>query len=101
VEALRTLDRRYAQGGLAAADFAERRAFVLALLDGVSQVELSDGILDRAESAFPTPLRTLDALHLATAWVYARDREESLTFATHDAELAIGARALGFDVIGV
>lgn len=101
VEALRTLDRRRANGGIVDSDFAARRAFVLALLDGIDQVELSSSILDRAAEPFPTPLRTLDALHLATAVAVARALDDRLAFATHDIELGVGARAMGFTVLGV
>jgi len=50
-------------------------------------------------SHFPTPLGTLDAVHLvsATGW---REQFEGLVFATHDAALAAAAQANGFDVIG-
>ncbi len=98
IEALRTLDRRFASGHLGASDLADRRAFVLLLLDGADEIGLSEPILERAENPFPTPLRPLDALHLATALALARQTE--VTFATHDAELAIGARAVGLRVIG-
>jgi hypothetical protein len=48
----------------------------------------------------PTPLGTLDALHLATALIW-RDRMGSLpTLATHDATLGLAARTFGFDVRG-
>lgn len=98
VEALRTLDRRHAQGGMTDADFALRRAFVLGALDSLDQVSVDEAILARAEAPFPTPLRTLDAIHLATAAALARDG--AITVATHDLELGTAARAMGFQVIG-
>ena len=48
----------------------------------------------------PTTLGTLDAIHLASALVL-REEVPDLVFATHDRQPAIGARALGFEVIGV
>lgn len=98
LEALRTLDRRFAQGGIGTSELADRRAFVLSLLDGIDEIALSEPILERAENPFPTPLRTLDAVHLASALALAR--QTAVTFATHDAELAIAARAVGLSVVG-
>ncbi len=99
VEALRTLDRRFAAGGLAPAELAVRRAFVLTLLDGVDEIGLTEPILERAENPFPTRLRTLAALHLASALALARTTP--VTFATHDVELGIAARAVGLAVVGI
>ncbi len=49
----------------------------------------------------PTPLGTLDALHLATALIW-RDRIGSLPIvATHDSALGLTARAFGFEVRGI
>jgi len=45
-------------------------------------------------------LKTLDAIHLATAMSW-RDRiGQGLPFATHDAQLATAARSMGFEVLG-
>lgn len=101
VEVLRTLDRlRHVEArpeqGLV--ELRERAFALLALLD---VVELSHAVLRRASNPFPTLLRTLDALHVATALLW-RDvqTDEPFAFATHDAAQAAAARALGFAVIG-
>jgi predicted nucleic acid-binding protein len=100
VECLRTLDRLVRRGALDAADAAERRAAVYGLLEAVELVELAAPVLARAAQPFPTPLGTLDALHLATALLWRERGERSLAFATHDAELGLAARASGFEVVG-
>jgi hypothetical protein len=50
----------------------------------------------------PTILGTLDSIHLASALEIreATDVPVALMFATHDEQLARGARAFGFQVIG-
>jgi hypothetical protein len=48
-----------------------------------------------------TPVRTLDATHLATALMVRERAASSITFVTHDAPQAAAARALGFAVVGV
>jgi hypothetical protein len=63
-------------------------------------VPLGRPVLERAAQSFPTLLGTLDAIQLASALV-VRDRFEDLSLATHDQELAIAARAVGFEVQGI
>jgi len=100
VECLRTLDRRAAQGLLPRAIFPERRALLLAFLARLDRVEISRAILTRAAEPFPTPLGTLDALHLATALAWRQRYDDDLALATHDLALAQAARAEGFVVWG-
>lgn len=68
------------------------------LLRRVAQAELLPSILARATDPFPVPVRTLDALHLATAH-FIRERDRSLTVATYDSRMAAAARAMGFAVM--
>jgi predicted nucleic acid-binding protein len=101
VECLRTLDRLRIRGTIPERTLAEHRAVVYDLLEALEVVDISRTVLSRAASPFPTSLGTLDAIHLATAMAYRDMRGVELRFATHDAELAIAARSVGFDVIGV
>jgi hypothetical protein len=64
-----------------------------ALLGGVALVELSPLILERALRPFPTPVRTLDALHLATI-DYLRVHHGPLQLSTLDARMRDAAQAL-------
>ena len=57
------------------------------LLARVSMVELSPLALRRALEPFPGPLRTLDALHLASV-EYLRGQRLRVTLATYDARMA-------------
>ena len=99
VEALRTLDRARIRLRLGDEELARRRADVLGALEAFHLARLEPAVLDRAAEPFPTLVRTLDALHLATA-VLVRARYADLVFATHDLEQATAARALGFRVLG-
>jgi hypothetical protein len=58
-------------------------------------------ILERAAQPMPTELGTLDAIHLATALLWRDMTRNELVMATHDAALAVGARAHGLRVVGV
>jgi hypothetical protein len=48
-----------------------------------------------------TPVKTLDALHLASALLWRERRSPDLIFATHDPQQARAARALGFECVGI
>ena len=63
------------------------------LLDRVAMIELSPVVLHRALDPFPAPVRTLDALHLASI-EFLRTQHTAVELATYDARLADAARAL-------
>lgn len=64
------------------------------LLGRVALVELASPVLERALEPFPAPVRTLDAMHLATlSFLHAQGQPVPL--ATYDERLAAGASALG------
>ncbi|MEY4512880.1 MAG: hypothetical protein RLZZ450_5002 [Pseudomonadota bacterium] len=100
VEALRSIDRARVLLQLDDAEVAERRAAVLELLSTFRLARVERRVLERAADPFPTLLRTLDAIHLATADLIRRTVKD-LVFATHDRELGTAARAIGLRVIGI
>jgi predicted nucleic acid-binding protein len=100
-ESLRTLDRLRLRKSLSDAEVATRRAAILALIGTLELVESDSGVLERAAQPMPTELGTLDAIHLATALLWRDQARISITMATHDAALALAARAHGLPVVGV
>jgi predicted nucleic acid-binding protein len=101
VESSRTIDRLRLQGSLTTDEAASRLRVIADWLEAIDLVLLRAPVLSRASEPLPTPLGTLDALHLATALVW-RDRMGSLsTVATHDGALGLAARAFGFEVRGI
>jgi predicted nucleic acid-binding protein len=101
VECLRTLDRLRLAGHLSDSELARRREMVFRLLASTHVVELYPAILRRAAQPLPTSLATLDAIHLATAMMWQEENTSPIVMATHDAALALAARASGLAVIGV
>jgi predicted nucleic acid-binding protein len=77
VECLRALDRLRLDGDMPDRELARRRATVLTVLSGIDVVRLNRAVLERAAEPFPTRLRTLDALHVASA-LLARARAAAL-----------------------
>lgn len=65
------------------------------VLDGIALVPIDDAILRDAADLSPAGLRTLDALHLATARSVAEDISSLITY---DGRLAEAATAAGITV---
>lgn len=65
--------------------------------DGVEAVDIHDAVVERA-CALTGELKSLDAIHLATATLLDRPRDP-VTVLTHDARLAAAARARNIAVV--
>lgn len=100
VECLRTLDRLRLHENVDGREIALRRETVYRLLEEMDVVQPTGPVLARASQPLPVPLGTLDAIHLATALLWRERGAADLVMATHDAALAVAARACGFRVVG-
>ncbi len=65
-----------------------------AMLGRIALLELTPPVLSRALAAFPVPLRTLDALHVASI-EHLRRQAQDVELATYDRRMTDAARALG------
>lgn len=70
------------------------------ILARVSLVELAPSVLARALEPFPAPVRTLDALHLATVH-YLVSQRQPLALATYDGRMRACAERMGFGLAEV
>jgi predicted nucleic acid-binding protein len=68
-----------------------------ALLARISFIEMTPLVLARALEPFPSPVRTLDALHLASA-SFLVAQGASLSVASYDERFVAAARALGLAI---
>ncbi len=64
------------------------------LLERLAILEMLPNVLARALEPFPAPVRTLDALHLASI-EFLRGRGQAVELASYDDRLIHAARALG------
>jgi predicted nucleic acid-binding protein len=67
------------------------------LLARLAMIDLSPVVLARATEPFPVPVRTLDALHLASA-DFLRAQKQTVEIASYDSRLVLAARKMGFVV---
>jgi len=79
---------------------ARYRHLLFEKLESVDLFRVTDEILAYASQAYPFAMRSLDAIHLATALDWQQRNKQDLTFATHDDGLAKAARMVGFRVLG-
>ena len=100
VECLRTLDRLRMLEQHSDEAIATRREAVYRLFESMGLVEIGRAVLSRASQPWPTVLGTLDAIHHATALLWKERSTTDLVMATHDAALAVAARASGLRVVG-
>lgn len=100
VECLRTIDRLTRRGLLDLPEVAIRRGAVFRLLEECDMIDLSRTIMRRAGEPFPTPLGTLDAIHLTSALAWRDASGADVVVATHDRELATAAQAMGLATVG-
>jgi hypothetical protein len=70
---------------------------VQSLIGRVAFLELIGDVLGRVRSSFPTPARTLDALHLASLW-FLREQGQNVVLATYDGRMRAAATKLGFQL---
>lgn len=70
------------------------------LVERLAILELVPNVLTHALEPFPVPVRTPDALHLASV-EFLRGRGVAVELATYDERLAAGARSLGIPLAAV
>ena len=97
LEARRALDRLRLDAALDDADLATAHDELRAIERSIGTIALTRAVVRRAAFPMPTAVKTLDALHLASALLLAERRNVTVRFATHDAQQALAARALGMD----
>lgn len=68
------------------------------LIGRIALIELSRPVLSRALEPFPAPVRTLDALHLASM-EFLRTRGQRIELASYDERMIVAARAMAIEVV--
>jgi hypothetical protein len=99
IECRRAIDRLRLEGSYDDAQFAAAIEELVRIERTLKRIRLTKSIIQGASRSMPTVVKTLDAIHLASALAIRERRGVELAFATHDAQQAIAARALGFHCI--
>lgn len=97
-EATRALVRARVAGRLTLADERAGIRWLQAFRRHCDVVAVTDAVMARAGRPFPIePIRTLDAVHLATAELLG-EPPQLVTIVTRDSRVIDNARAMGYDI---
>lgn len=91
LECRRTLDRIRIQEHLDNEEVSELFFELDLILKAMRVIQLGSAVLTRAKASFPTVVRSLDAIHLATA-----ELTSASVFFSKDHQQLTAARAIGF-----
>jgi uncharacterized protein len=100
IESRRVIDRLRVQAALNDHELADVHHDLTRIERAIGAIPLTRPVLHRASLPMPTAVKTLDAIHLASALLLRERRTASLMFATHDPQQLRAARALGFECLG-
>jgi predicted nucleic acid-binding protein len=101
VESRRVIDRMRLDLSLDDQGVAEAQEELARMQGVIGRIPLTRIVLHRASLPMATAVRTLDAIHLASALLFNEQSAIPFVFATHDAQQATAARALGLECIGL
>jgi predicted nucleic acid-binding protein len=99
VEARRSIDRLRLAAALDDDGVAQAQQELRMVEAAIRRIAVNRPVLRRASQPMATQVKTLDAVHLASALLFQERAGASVIFATHDARQALAARALGFDCV--
>lgn len=100
VEARRTIDRLRLKRALDDHGLADAHQALSTTVRAINLIQITPEVLQRASRPMPTHVKTLDAIHLASAQLFAERTDTNIVFGTHDRSQATAAHALGFEVVG-
>ena len=100
LEARRVIDRLRLEAALDDEGVALAQEQLTRIERTIGQIALTRAVLRRAALPMATAVKTLEAIHLASAMLLEEHRAIQVIFATHDAQQATAARALGFECRG-
>jgi len=97
IECRRFLDRMRIEARWTDDDVAHAGAQLRKLERVLAKIRLTATVMERASLPMPTIVKTLDAIHIASASLVRERFQPNLAFITHDRQQARAAIALGFE----
>ena len=98
IEIHRTLERLYLERKLAIEDYSQVIGDARLLFESITMISLTKEIFDRAKESFPTPIKTLDSIHMSCILWLQKNQNKDVTLCTLDRQQTNCAKALGFCV---
>jgi len=98
VECNRTLGRLRLENRINDAEVSALKMQLQNILESIFVVGIQDSIIERASESFPTVIKSLDAIHLATLIIIQNESDRKLTLVTHDDNMIIAGTSLGISI---
>jgi hypothetical protein len=100
LECNRVIDRYRLAGLLDDEQVSEIKQRLKKISDGMYIIEINDAVKSRTGGAFPTIIGTLDAIHLSTALLLKEhEKADDMVILSHDRQMLVCAKALGFSTL--
>lgn len=99
VECYRTIERLLDEKKLTPQQYAEAVAQVQDLWDSMEHIPLSADVINLAKQRFVAPIKTLDAIHAASAQLWSRALNDEVMLLSHDKKLNLIAKSLGLKTL--
>ncbi|MCX7632151.1 MAG: type II toxin-antitoxin system VapC family toxin [Turneriella sp.] len=99
MECCRALDRIFSEGLLTPEQYAGALAQVQELWESMEQIPLGPLVIALAKQRFAMPIKTLDAIHAASARLWSEALDEPVLLLSHDSRLNLVARTLGLKTL--
>jgi len=99
VECSRTLDRLRLEGKIDDTILQKLKQQLAYLLNSIDIIEIDPTVLNLAKGPFTIVIRTLDAIHIASAMLYKDEFAVDIQILTHDERMKLLAKYLEFSVL--
>lgn len=99
VECIRTLDRLRMENRIDAGLYADLLAQLNEFSRSLELFHIDARVINQAKSQFVAPVKTLDAIHIATAQLWQDELSETVLLISHDQKMNLIAKSLGLKTL--
>ncbi len=99
VECVRTLDRLRNENRISAPVYADLLDQFNEFARSLELFHIDTRVLALAKSQYVAPVKTLDAIHIATAQLWQAERAETILLLSHDQKMNLIAKSIGLKTL--
>lgn len=101
IELMRTLETACFSQRINQSELASLIPIAMKLIQAISRTPVHRPVIEMARSSFAIPVKSLDAIHIATAEWLRQELGQDIIFWTHDQRQGQAAMTRGFQVRGI
>ncbi|GAB4427488.1 MAG: hypothetical protein OHK0011_09400 [Turneriella sp.] len=99
VECYRTLERLLNDRQITPEQYAAAISQLQELWESMEKIPVKEDVIALAKQRYVTPIKTLDALHAASAQLWSRALDKEVMLISHDRKLNLIAQSLGLKTL--